>query len=235
MAPRTRNIVIGVVVLVLLVTVVGPFVYINLIEDDPAPELTLDDVTTTTRADAGGSSTTGTPADGIEGTWAIADGSVVGYRIQETLFGQDSEAVGRSEAVTGEVTIEGTAVTAATFEVDMTTFESGESRRDGQFEGRIMEVDQFPTATFELTSPIELGAVPADGKKIPVTAVGDLTLHGVTREITIDLVARLDGSTFAVDGSTTVTFSDYEIDDPSGGPASVGDDGELEVLLVFSR
>ena len=33
----------------------------------------------------------------------------------------------------------------------------------------------------------------------------------------------------------TVTFADYEIDDPSGGPASVGSDGELEVLLVFAR
>ena len=48
-------------------------------------------------------------------------------------------------------------------------------------------------------------------------------------------MARLDGSTFAVDGSIPVTFSDYDIDDPSGGPASVGDDGKLEVLLVFSR
>jgi len=234
MAPRTRNIVIGVVVAVLLVTVVGPFVYINFIKDDPAPELTLGDVSTTT-TDADGSSTTGAAAEGIDGTWVVADGSQVGYRIDETLFGQDSEAVGRSEAVTGEVTIEGTSVTAGSFEVDMTTFESGESRRDGQFEGRIMEVDQFPTATFELTSPVELDAVPADGEEITATATGDLTLHGVTRAVTFDVVARLDGSTFAVDGSIPVTFSDYDIDDPSGGPASVGDDGELEVLLVFSR
>ena len=48
MSPRTRNIVIGVVVAVLLVTVVAPFVYLNFIKDDPAPELTLDDVSTTT-------------------------------------------------------------------------------------------------------------------------------------------------------------------------------------------
>ena len=27
----------------------------------------------------------------------------------------------------------------------------------------------------------------------------------------------------------------FRIDDPSGGPASVGTDGELEVLLVFTR
>ena len=118
----------------------------------------------------------------------------------------------------------------------MTTFESDESRRDGQFEGRIMEVDRVPDRRPSCSpTPIELGAVPADGRRSPSTATGDLTLHGVTREVTIDLVARLDGSTFAVDGTSTVTFSDYDIDDPSGGPASVGDDGELEVLLVFSR
>ena len=235
MSSRTRNIIIGVVAAVLLVTVVGPFVYINFIKDDPPERLSLDDVTTTTTDSDGTTSTTGAAADGIEGAWVVADGSIVGYRIDETLFGQDSEAVGRSEGVTGEVTIEGTSVTAATFEVDMSTFESGESQRDGQFENRIMEVAEFPTAEFVLTSPIELGALPADGEDVTATATGDLTLHGVTREVTIDLVARLDGSTFAVDGTTTVTFSDYAIDDPSGGPASVGDQGELEVLLVFSR
>ena len=236
MSPRTRNIIIGVVVAVLLVTVVGPFVYINFIKDDPPERLSLDDVTTTTAADGDdATSSTGAEADGIDGTWAVADGSIVGYRIDETLFGQDSEAVGRSEGVTGEVAIEGTTVTDATFEVDMATFESGESQRDGQFENRIMEVAEFPTASFVLTAPVELGTVPADGEEITATATGDLTLHGVTREVSIDLVARSDGSTFAVDGTTTVTFSNYGIDDPSGGPASVGDEGELEVLLVFSR
>ena len=128
---------------------------------------------------------------GIEGTWTVGDGSIVGYRVSEELFGQSAEAVGRSEGVTGSLTIDGTTVTEATFEVDMTTFESDESRRDGQFEGRIMEVDEFPTATFVLTEPIELGEEPADGSTVEVEATGDLTLHGVTRAVTIPLVARL--------------------------------------------
>jgi polyisoprenoid-binding protein YceI len=234
MSRRVRTILVAIVAGVLLVTVVGPFVYIRFIEDDPPERPTIDDVTTTT-AGGGATSTTGDAPEGIEGTWTVADGSIVGYRIKEVLFGQDSEAVGQTEAVTGEVTIEGTAVTAATFEVDMATFESGEGQRDRQFQNRIMEVDEFPTATFVLTEPIELGAVPADGEEITATATGDLTLHGVTRPVTLDLTARLDGTTFAVDGSTTVTFSDYGVDDPSGGPASVGDDGKLEVLLVFGR
>jgi len=233
MSHRARNLLIAAIVAVLLITVVGPFVYINVIKDDPAEELSLEDLPTTVPTSGTGS--TGGEVAGIEGDWTLADGSIVGYRIQETLFGQDSEAVGRSEDVTGEVTIEGTTVTAATFEVDMTTFESGESQRDRQFEGRIMEVETFPTATFELTEPIELGSVPSDGENVTATAFGELTLHGVTQEVAIDVVARLDGSTFAVDGSTTITFTDFGIDDPSGGPASVGDDGELEVLLVFSR
>jgi polyisoprenoid-binding protein YceI len=232
MSGRTRTILIAVVAVVLLVTVVGPFVYINVIEDDPADPLSLDDLSTTTTEE--GSSTTSS-ATGIEGTWTVADGSIVGYRIKEVLFGQDSEAVGRSEGVTGEATIEGTTVTAATFEVDMTTFDSGRSQRDGQFEGRIMEVDQLPTATIEHTQPNEQGCVPDDRHDLTVTATGDLTMHGVTKQVSMGLVARLDGSTFAVDGSTTITFTDFGIDDPSGGPASVGDDGELEVLLVFGR
>jgi polyisoprenoid-binding protein YceI len=165
----------------------------------------------------------------------VGDGSIVGHRVSQELFGQSAEAVGRSEGVTGSLTMDGTTVTEATFEVDMATFESDESRRDGQFEGRIMEVDQFPTASFVLIEPIELGEKPAEGAEVEVEITGELTLHGVTRPVTIPHVARLDGSTFAVNGSVTVTFADYEIDDPSGGPASVGSAGELEVLLVFAR
>jgi polyisoprenoid-binding protein YceI len=234
MSRRARWI-IAVVAAVLLVTVVAPFVYINLIRDDPPERLGLDDAPTTTNADGETDGASGEAIGDIAGTWQIADGSVVGYRVTEILFGQDAEAVGRAEGVTGEMTIEGTTVTDATFEVDMTTFESDESRRDGQFEGRIMEVDQFPTATFTLTEPIDLGGVPGEGDVVRVDAVGELTLHGVTREVTIPLSAELNGTSAAVNGSLTVTFSDYEIDDPSGGPASVGDEGELEVLLVFTR
>jgi polyisoprenoid-binding protein YceI len=231
MSRGARTILVASIAAVLLVTVVGPFVYLNFIKDDPPERLSFDDISTTTSV---GSSASGVDG-GIEGAWTVADGSIVGYRIDEVLFGQDSEAVGRTESVTGDVTIEGTTVTVATFEVDMTTFESGESRRDRQFEGRIMEVSQFPTATFQLTEPIELGSVPADGEDVTATAIGALSLHGVTKDIAIDLTARLDGTTFAVDGSATIRFTDFGIDDPSGGPASVGEDGELEVLLIFGR
>ena len=213
----------------------GPFVYINFIKDDPPERLSLDDVprprpaTTARTTDRGA-------ADGIEGTWTVADGSIVGYRIDETLFGQNAEAVGRSEGVTGDVTIEGTTVTDGDLRGGHGHLRERRvpARRAvrGPHHGGRRVPDRHLRA--HRADRAGRGAGRRRGRS-PPTATGDLTLHGVTREVTIDLVARLDGSTFAVDGSTTVTFSDYDIDDPSGGPASVGDDGELEVLLVFSR
>jgi polyisoprenoid-binding protein YceI len=231
MLHRYRWLLIGLGVVILL-PVVGTFLYLNVLRDDPPERLSLDDVP----AQADGTTTTaGDSSADLAGPWSVGDGSVVGYRVSEQLFGQSAEAVGRSESVAGSLTIDGTTVTDATFEVDMATFESGESQRDGQFRNRIMEVDEFPTATFVLTEPIELGSLPADGEVVTASATGDLTLHGVTREVAIDLTSELTGATFAVSGSTTITFTDYGIDDPSGGPASVGEEGELEVLLAFAR
>ena len=44
----------------------------------------------------------------------------------------------------------------ASFSVPMDTIHSDKSQRDAQFDGRIMDVAQYPTGTFTLTSPIDL-------------------------------------------------------------------------------
>jgi polyisoprenoid-binding protein YceI len=229
---------LAIVAVVLLVAVVGPFLYINVFKDDAPERLSLDDVpaaaddgtTTTTGASDGGEAPTG-----IEGAWVVTDGSQVGYRVKEVLFGQDTEGVGRTSEVTGSLAVEGTTVTAVDLVVDMGSVESDESNRDRQFRGRIMDTDTFPEATFRLTEPVELGVVPATGEEVTVDAVGDLTLRGVTQAVTIPLTARLDGTTFAVSGTVTLDFDLFEIPDASGGPATVGRTGDLEILLVFGR
>lgn len=222
----------GFVVVVLVVG--GPFVYFHFIQG-PAPKpFSLDTATTT--VDPGSGSTTPTTALGsTDGTWNIASGSQVGYRVKETLFGQSATAVGRTSAVTGSMTLSGSTVSKASFTVDMTQVSSDRSQRDDQFRGRIMDTGDFPTATFVLTSPIDLGSVPADGVKVTPKATGKLTLHGTTKTVTISLTAERSGNTIQVVGSTPITFSDYGIDNPSGGPASVGDSGTLELQLVLAK
>jgi polyisoprenoid-binding protein YceI len=235
-----RSWLIAIPVAVLLVAVVGPWLYINVISDDPPECLTLDDATTTTAGSATDASSTTSAApssvpEGIEGSWSITTGSQAGYRAKEVLFGQDAEAVGRTSTVTGTMTIEGTTVTATEVEVDMTTVASDESRRDGQFRNRIMDTATFPTATFSLSEPIELGAVPGDGEQLTRTVTGELTLRGVTQSVTFELTARRNGATIEANGIIPIDFDDYEIPDASGGPATVGRNGEVELLLVFAR
>ncbi|MDQ1468364.1 MAG: hypothetical protein QOH10_2779 [Actinomycetota bacterium] len=215
----------------ILVAVVGPFVYFQFIEGDPPPPLSITDTSTTT---APGALPTAAPTS-LDGTWTVTAGSTAGYRVKETLFGQSGTAVGRTTAVTGHVTLAGATVGTASFSVDLTKVTSNQSIRDSQFQGRIMDTAQFPTATFELTTPIDLGRVPASGVKITPRATGRLTVHGTTKTVTVPLDAVRTGSGIQVDGSIPITFADYDISNPSGGPASVGDTGTLEFLLVLSR
>ncbi len=151
------------------------------------------------------------------------------------LFGQDTEGVGRTDQVTGQLTLAGTQVTDGSFEADLTTVVSDEDRRDGQFRGRLMDTDNFPTATFTLTAPIELGSVPADATPVTATATGELTLRGVTNPVTVEVQAQKNGDTIQVVGSTDVVFADYGIPQPDNGAVSTQDHGLLEFDLRLRR
>lgn len=185
--------------------------------------------------------------DDISGSWTVdtdtgefdyesASGSFVGFRIEEELTGVGSTtAVGRTGDITGTVDIEGTSVTAASFEIDMTTITTDDSRRDDNAQDAL-ETGSFPTAAFVLTEPIELGADAASGETVSVPAVGDLTIHGVTQSVTFNLDAQQTGSTVVVVGSTELTFSDFGVEVPNGGPViSVDDFGVLELQLLLVR
>ncbi|MET1232917.1 MAG: YceI family protein, partial [Candidatus Limnocylindrales bacterium] len=100
----------------------------------------------------------------VDGTWTVDPSigsfsdftsSFVGYRVQEELAGIGAQtAVGRTPDVSGSMTVVGTAVTAATIEADLTTLKSDDRNRDGQLGRQGIQTDQFPTATFTITTPI---------------------------------------------------------------------------------
>jgi polyisoprenoid-binding protein YceI len=225
---RTRWLVGGLAVLVLLV-VGGPFVYIHFIEGKAPKKLSLATTTGPTPASPAGIN------GPVTGTWNATSASQLGYRVQEVLFGQSNTAVGRTNAVTGHITIEGTTVTSASFSVDMTKVTSDQSRRDNSFENRIMDVSTYPTASFVLSQPIELGSIPPAGTTVAPRATGNLTLRGTTRPVAIDLSARRTGNMIEVNGSLPIKFSDWNIPNPSFGPVTTQDHGTLEFLLVFAH
>lgn len=235
--PVRRRIIGGVVAAGLLV-IVGPFVYIHFVEGKPPAKLTLSPTAGSASDTAGAATETGSAsASGtdVAGTWKVASGSEVGYRVKEVLFGQAATAVGRTSSVQGTLTVQGATVTAASFTVDMKSVASDRPQRDRQFNGRIMETSTYPTATFTLTKPIDLGAVPPVGSTRTFTATGTLTLHGVTQAVDLTLTCRRATGSFQVNGSVPITFADWHIANPSFGPVTTQDNGVLEFLLNFAK
>lgn len=208
-------------------------------EVSPAP---TDLEATSSTANASAASTSGTldgtwTVDGSVGSFADFSGSFVGYRIQEELASiGGNEAVGRTPAVTGSLTIAGTEVTEVEVSADMSGLQSDDDRRDNQLRRQSIETDAFPTATFSLTSPIELGSIPAEGQVVEVEASGELTLHGMTRSVTLPLEARLSDSVITVAASIPIVLADYDIDRPSSFMVlSVADEATMELQLHFTR
>ena len=220
---------IAAVAVVAVVVVGGPFVFFHFIEGPaPAPLSLSSDGSTSVPS---GSAASSDIAASMNGDWDVTAGSQAGYRVQEILFGQSHTAVGRTSAVTGSLTISASTVTAGRFSVDLTKVTSDQSLRDEQFQGRIMDTAMYPTATFVLTRPINLGTVPPEGVEITEQATGTLTMHGVTRTVTFALTARRSGDLIEVSGSIPITFADWNISNPSGGPAETGDTGIMEFLI----
>lgn len=209
-----------------------PYVYANFIAGEAPAPLVLSTTDTSPPSETSGSSDVS-----AEGTWTVGDGSQAGYRVKEVLNGQSVEAVGRTDDVTGTLTLSASAVESGSFTVDLTSVTSDSSMRDTQFNGRIMDTATYPTATLELSGPIQFESIPTVGSRLTATATGELTLHGVTKQISFEVtVARTGAESFDVATTIPVTFADYGIDNPSFAPmVTTEDDGVIEVLLHFTR
>ncbi len=260
-APRRRHlkwIVIGAIGLVALV-LGGIVLYAYVLNDSPdeldagdlsdALVATMPDTTPATTPDTLAGSVTGSPnttetdpattaaasTGEFDGDWVPTDASEFGYRVEEVLAGINTTAVGRSNEISGLLTIAGTTATAVDVEVQVDSIKSDSALRDGRFAGDIMNSDEFPTATFSLTEPIEFGSIPTGDEQVIASATGELTLRGVTNPVTFDVTAQTTDGRIGVLGSIPVVFADYGIDNPSFGQVRTEDEGLVEFVLVFDR
>jgi polyisoprenoid-binding protein YceI len=242
---KTVKILLGVAVVAIGIGALGVWWFFR---DDAPAKVSLSTAVESVTGSTGGSSQGGNSSTGdVAGTWVIdsssgkfdfssATGTFAGFRIKESLSGIGStEAVGRTGAVTGSLTIAGDTLTAATFGIDMTKITTNDSRRDDKVQSAV-ETRTFPKATFVLTSPVPLGSAAGANGPITVTATGDFTVHGLTKPVQVPLEAQLVGNTIVVVGSFDVTFSDYGVHTPTSPIVlSVSDSGTIEFQLLFTR
>lgn len=200
-------------------------------------ETATEAVTGVATTSASGSADTGATGD-LTGTWTV-DGanSFVGYRIDEELASIGSTtAVGRTSDVEGSLEFDGETITTVSILANLQGLTSDDSRRDGQLRRQALETNQFPEATFVLTEPIVVDGDPASGAPIAATAVGDLTIHGVTNRVEMALEGQFVEDRVIVVGSTVILLADYDIDKPEAmSVLSVSEEATMEMQLVFTR
>jgi polyisoprenoid-binding protein YceI len=109
--------------------------------------------------------------------------------------------------VSGTVDYDGASIESvkASIAIDITAIDTGNSGRDNDLKStNFFDVAQFPTATFTSTRVEAAG----DGH---FRLIGDLTMHGVTREVTLDVegpsaVVRQQNGAQKIGASATTTI-----------------------------
>jgi polyisoprenoid-binding protein YceI len=222
---------------------VAAFVVFTVLPGDAPERVSLSGAVASVESSASSPASDTATANGqssaLAGSWVLAANSesFVGYRVKEELARIGAfTAVGRTSNLTGELEFNGQAITNVQVQADLTTLKSDSTMRDGALRRQALETEKFPTAVFTLTSPITLNAAPAEGASVKTQATGDLTLHGVTRPVTIDLEGQLANGMVVVVGSTEIRFADFNIAQPSSAAVlSIEDRGTLELQLVFQK
>jgi polyisoprenoid-binding protein YceI len=161
------------------------------------------------------------------------------YRVQEQLVGINfmSDAVGRTDAVTGTLVLgpDGAVGTQSKIVVDLRTLTSDQEMRDNYIRTRTLETDKFPLLEFVprrvqgLPTPLPS---PPQAQALGFQIVGDMTLHGVTKEAVWSAVATLRGATIAGRATATVLFSDFKIPKPSV-PLLLSADEKIQLEVEF--
>ncbi len=180
---------------------------------------------------------TAAPDATADGTYAVKQSAAtfLGYRAKEVVFGQSQTPTGRTPNVTGSMTISGTTISGVEITADLTKLATGEARRDQRAQGAL-GTSEHPDATFKLTQPITLASAPVAGKKVSVDATGDLTIKGITKQVTIPLQALWNGTTVQVAATPDITFSDYGVNVGDFQPiASVEDAGQIDIQVTFAK
>jgi polyisoprenoid-binding protein YceI len=195
---------------------------------DPEPRAAIEKTSTT----QGGT---------LDGTYTLTSGdpnSFVGYRVQEQFAAAvvESTATGRTSDVTGSFTITGSTVQEVDVLANLLTLTSDREMRDNRIKTLGLESERFPESRFVLVEPIELPKSPEVGETVTATAVGDFTLHGVTKRVDLEVEGRWDGRDVQVVGRLPIRFADYDMQAPNiGGFVSVRDEGEMELQLFFKK
>lgn len=166
----------------------------------------------------------------------VSDQSEARYLAEEEFAGQGANtAVGRTNAIIGQIGLDAgnTPLACSRFDVDLRTLVSDDSRRDNKLYDETLETGEYPLGTFILTSVEGLDGGLADGQEASVMLLGNLTLHGVTKQVAWSATVTMSEGTMTGSAETKLNIADFDMVEPTSPLVlSIDDTITLQVDLV---
>jgi polyisoprenoid-binding protein YceI len=171
----------------------------------------------------------------------VPERSEARYLVTEQLANVSlpNDAIGRTQQINGTLVLQpdGTILAEESrLEVDLSTLQSDESRRDRFIKENTLNTSQFPMAVFV---PTEMSGLPAElpqSGDVSFKLIGDLTIRDVTRQVEWDVAGSVQGDEVTGQARTSFTFADFNLTQPRVPVVlSVEDTIRLEVDFTLQR
>lgn len=120
--------------------------------------------------------------------------------------------------------------------IDVRSIKSSEGSTMNNKTYSALKVNNHPSILFAIISPLQ--SIPASTGGENITVSGNLTIAGVTHQITIHAkVVATPGGNVDIDGSQPIRMSDYNIDPPTAlfGMLKVSDEVTIHFKMEFRK
>ena len=158
-------------------------------------------------------------AAGIRHFQVAGDSSLASYTTREKFFDQPSPifVTGTTSAITGDLhldraTWQPAADPPSVITVDLRTLQTDSSRRDNAIRGRFLESNTYPMATFVLKRVAGVPQSYQEGTEVTVVLEGDLTVREITKPVSWQGTAKVEGNTLTGKvGTSELKYADFGI------------------------
>lgn len=147
----------------------------------------------------------------------VPESSKASFSIYEKLRGEDVTVIGTTNQITGAVEMDRMDLSKATFSeirVNARTFQTDSTQRDNTTRRAILKTESDANEFITL-KPTSVTGAPASaeiGTEFTYTIKGDLTITGVTKEVTFDGKGKFVSETeFVGSAEASVKRSDYNL------------------------
>lgn len=136
---------------------------------------------------------------------------------------------GKSDYLTGMIDLNSGEID---FFLDLETLKTGNNRRDRDMY-RTLNVEEFPFAEFtgSLTSDFDASTTSPQ----PVEAEGEFTVHGVTRDFTVEGRLQKLGDSLILEAEWVIDITDYDIEPPGILFYRVADEMDVKIEATLNE